>query len=63
MTTPYRDAADRLNDWNEIYDFKGVRKTIRTQAARYLYFLHTVRIISFNFKTSWSQYLFYFQIT
>lgn len=34
VTTPYRNSEERLHDWNEIYDFKGVRKTIKVQAAR-----------------------------
>lgn len=34
QTKPYRSASERLHDWNEIYDFKGVRKTIKPQAAR-----------------------------
>ncbi|XP_035214199.1 putative glutamate synthase [NADPH] [Stegodyphus dumicola] len=34
MTNPYREPSERLHDWNEIYNFKGVRKTIKVQAAR-----------------------------
>ncbi|KAF2365727.1 Glutamate synthase NADH/NADPH small subunit 1, partial [Trinorchestia longiramus] len=30
----YRDAAERKEDWNEIYNHEGVRKGLRTQAAR-----------------------------
>lgn len=30
----YRDAAKRQEDWDEIYNFTGVRKNLRTQAAR-----------------------------
>lgn len=30
----YRPAPERQNDWDEVYNFKGVRKTLRTQAAR-----------------------------
>jgi glutamate synthase (NADPH/NADH) len=30
----YRDAAKRQEDWGEIYNFAGVRKNLRTQAAR-----------------------------
>nr|AWS20468.1 glutamate synthase [Mayetiola destructor] len=30
----YRDAAERLNDYDEIYNFKHVRKGLKTQAAR-----------------------------
>ncbi|ODN06304.1 Glutamate synthase [NADH], amyloplastic [Orchesella cincta] len=30
----YRAAPDRADDWGEIYNFTGVRKTLRTQAAR-----------------------------
>ncbi|XP_055950740.1 uncharacterized protein LOC129984806 isoform X1 [Argiope bruennichi] len=33
-TNPYRDPKERQKDWNEIYDFPGIRKTIKTQAAR-----------------------------
>ncbi|KAG8184761.1 hypothetical protein JTE90_019357 [Oedothorax gibbosus] len=33
-TNPYRDPGERQKDWNEIYNFSGVRKTIKTQAAR-----------------------------
>lgn len=30
----YRPAEKRIEDWNEIYNFQGVRKTLRVQAAR-----------------------------
>jgi glutamate synthase (NADPH/NADH) len=30
----YRQADDRKNDWDEIYDFKHVRRGLRMQAAR-----------------------------
>ncbi|XP_070159139.1 uncharacterized protein [Polyergus mexicanus] len=30
----YRPAERRIEDWNEIYNFQGVRKTLRVQAAR-----------------------------
>ncbi|XP_033635249.1 putative glutamate synthase [NADPH] [Asterias rubens] len=30
----YRKVSVRMKDWNEIYDHKGVRKELRTQAAR-----------------------------
>jgi glutamate synthase (NADPH/NADH) len=30
----YRDAAERMKDWDEIYDFKHVRRGLKTQAAR-----------------------------
>lgn len=30
----YRAAEERQKDWGEIYNFQGVRKTLRTQAAR-----------------------------
>lgn len=30
----YRPAEKRMEDWNEIYNFQGVRKTLRVQAAR-----------------------------
>lgn len=33
-TKNYRDAAERQNDWNEIYDFKHVRRGLKMQAAR-----------------------------
>lgn len=33
-TKMYRDAEDRLKDWNEIYDFKHVRRGLKKQAAR-----------------------------
>src|SRR5665811_146636 len=31
--TMYRDATKRAEDWDEIYNFTGVRKGLRTQAA------------------------------
>ncbi|XP_043275732.1 glutamate synthase [NADH] isoform X2 [Venturia canescens] len=34
QTMVYRPAEKRLNDWEEIYDFKGVRKGLKVQAAR-----------------------------
>ena len=30
----YREAADRMKDWNEIYNHKLVKKGLRRQAAR-----------------------------
>ncbi|TRY70669.1 hypothetical protein TCAL_09685 [Tigriopus californicus] len=33
-TKMYREAEDRLKDWNEIYDFKHVRRGLKKQAAR-----------------------------
>ncbi|CAP23162.1 Protein CBG01975 [Caenorhabditis briggsae] len=30
----YRDPKERLNDWDEVYDFEAVRRNIREQAAR-----------------------------
>lgn len=30
----YRPAEKRIEDWKEIYNFQGVRKTLRVQAAR-----------------------------
>lgn len=33
-TGMYRDAAERQKDWNEVYNFKNVRKNLKTQAAR-----------------------------
>uniref|UniRef100_T1GHA0 Glutamate synthase (NADPH) n=1 Tax=Megaselia scalaris TaxID=36166 RepID=T1GHA0_MEGSC len=30
----YRDAKERQNDWNEVYNFKHVRKNLKMQAAR-----------------------------
>lgn len=33
-TTLYRNASERQKDWNEVYNFQHVRKTLRTQAAR-----------------------------
>ena len=32
----YRNAKTRQNDWNEIYDFKNVRKGLKKQAARFV---------------------------
>nr|XP_050862709.1 uncharacterized protein LOC127069596 isoform X1 [Vespula vulgaris] len=33
-TESYRAAEKRMEDWDEIYNFQGVRKGLRTQAAR-----------------------------
>ncbi|ELT96170.1 hypothetical protein CAPTEDRAFT_177943 [Capitella teleta] len=33
-TNQYRAAEERLNDWNEVYNHKGIMKGLRTQAAR-----------------------------
>nr|XP_046492605.1 glutamate synthase [NADH] isoform X2 [Neodiprion pinetum] len=33
-TKNYRPAEKRMEDWNEIYNFQGVRKGLRVQAAR-----------------------------
>ena len=33
-TKMYRDAAERQKDWEEIYDFKHVRRGLKVQAAR-----------------------------
>ena len=33
-TKLYRDPMERQEDWDEIFDFKGVRKGLKTQAAR-----------------------------
>jgi len=33
-TKLYRDAKTRQNDWEEIFDFKNVRRGLKTQAAR-----------------------------
>ena len=33
-TKLYRDPATRQKDWNEIFDFKNVRRGLKTQAAR-----------------------------
>ncbi|EDW78848.2 uncharacterized protein Dwil_GK12671 [Drosophila willistoni] len=33
-TAPYRDAAERQQDWNEVYNFPHVRKNLKVQAAR-----------------------------
>ena len=30
----YRSAAERMKDWNEIYNHKLVKKGLRRQAAR-----------------------------
>ena len=30
----YKNAVTRQNDWDEIYDFKTVRKGLKKQAAR-----------------------------
>lgn len=30
----YRNPADRVNDWNEVYDFKEIRANLKVQAAR-----------------------------
>lgn len=32
----YRDPAERLGDWGEVYNHKGVMDGLRTQAARYV---------------------------
>lgn len=32
--TSYRNAKTRQNDWEEIFDFKSVRKGLKKQAAR-----------------------------
>ena len=34
QTGHYRPVEKRMEDWNEIYNFKGVRKGLKTQAAR-----------------------------
>lgn len=34
QTEFYRPAKDRVKDWDEIYNFQGVRKNLRVQAAR-----------------------------
>nr|XP_031844149.1 putative glutamate synthase [NADPH] isoform X1 [Nomia melanderi] len=34
QTGVYRPVENRVNDWEEIYNFQGVRKGLRTQAAR-----------------------------
>ncbi|XP_034109012.1 uncharacterized protein LOC117571121 [Drosophila albomicans] len=31
---PYRDAGERQQDWNEVYNFPHVRKNLKVQAAR-----------------------------
>ena len=33
-TKMYRDAQERQHDWEEIFDFKSVRRGLKTQAAR-----------------------------
>ncbi|XP_037934060.1 putative glutamate synthase [NADPH] isoform X2 [Teleopsis dalmanni] len=33
-TSIYRDAGDRQKDWDEVYNFPHVRKTLKVQAAR-----------------------------
>ena len=33
-TKMYRDPAERQEDWEEIFDFKSVRRGLKTQAAR-----------------------------
>ncbi|XP_076371707.1 uncharacterized protein LOC143257208 isoform X2 [Tachypleus tridentatus] len=33
-TSFYRSPSERMKDWNEIYNHKGVRKTLQVQAAR-----------------------------
>ena len=33
-TKLYRDPVERQNDWEEIFDFKNVRRGLKTQAAR-----------------------------
>ncbi|CAH1799875.1 unnamed protein product [Owenia fusiformis] len=33
-TGQYRDAKKRMDDWGEIYNHKGVKKNLKTQAAR-----------------------------
>ncbi|XP_071038942.1 uncharacterized protein [Parasteatoda tepidariorum] len=33
-TRPYRDPKERQKDWDEVYDFKSVRKTVKVQASR-----------------------------
>lgn len=32
----YRPAAERLNQWGEVYDFKAIRENVRVQATRYV---------------------------
>ena len=34
-TNQYRKAEERLNDWNEVYNHKGVMEGLRVQAARF----------------------------
>ena len=34
-TNQYRLTEDRLNDWGEVYNHKGVMEGLRKQAARY----------------------------
>lgn len=33
-SAPYRDAGERQNDWDEVYNFPHVRKNLKVQAAR-----------------------------
>ncbi len=33
-TNQYRGADERLKDWNEVYNHKGVMEGLQTQAAR-----------------------------
>ncbi|KAF7492057.1 Glutamate synthase [NADH] [Sarcoptes scabiei] len=30
----YREADDRVQEWNEVYDFKAIRENVRVQASR-----------------------------
>ena len=39
-TKIYRDADERQNDWEEIFDFKSVRRGVKAQAARSVFTLH-----------------------
>ena len=34
-TNQYRKAEERLNDWNEVYNHRGVMEGLRVQAARF----------------------------
>ena len=34
-TNQYRKAEERLSDWNEVYNHKGVMEGLRVQAARF----------------------------
>ena len=36
----FRSVASRLNDWNEVYNHKGIMKGITKQAARYVSLSH-----------------------